>query len=258
MKPAPAFALTVARFTVLDAVRGRLVLPVACVLALAWGIALFIPRVALTEVMEIQATIMAAIERLCAVFLLMTLVVSAIRREYDERVVELLLAYPGRRSGYAIGKMLGYAGIGWAFALVFSLPLLGLAPAARVLLWGVSLGLELQLVSAAALFCALSLRSVTAALAAVAGFYTLGRSVDAMLVIAGTAKPSEGWQGLAAYWLAELTGLLIPHLDRVTQSAWLNGAPPDLRAAGLGAAQLIACALVLLAAGLFDLERQNF
>ena len=251
-------SLTIARFTILEVRRGRLAVLVLCVLATAVVLAAFLGQVAITDVEQVQAVIIAALERLCAVFLLTSLVVTGVRREADDRVIELLLAHPVRRPSYVAGKAIGYGAIALVLAVALALPLLALAPPARVACWSASLAAELMMMVAAALFCALSLRSATASLAAVAGFYALGRSLDAIMLIASASPQSRSWTDLAARWTTEALGLVLPHIDRMTASAWL--AAPALEPAAVGWALLGAgvYTLLLIAAAFFDFARQSF
>jgi hypothetical protein len=250
--------VTIARYTLVEAVRSRTILLLVCTLAAALVLAFFLRVVAITEVQQVQAAIIAALERLCAVFLLAVLVVSGVRREYDDHVVELIIAHALPRSSYVIGKALGYGALALCFAAVFGLPLLLFAPIPRVGAWTASFAGELLMVSTAALFCALSLRSVVAALSVIAGFYALGRSVDAILVIASASPDSHDWRDVGARWITEGIGLVVPHIDRMTQSGWLVAPVLDAHAALLALAQAALYAGLLLAASLFDFQRQSF
>jgi hypothetical protein len=253
-----SMALTIGRYTLIEALRSRVIVLVAFVLAAAAALAVFLRLVAITEVEQVQAAIIAALERLCAVFLLTTLVVSGVRREYDDRVVELILAHALPRASYVLGKGLGYGVLALCFAVAFGAPLLLFAPPLPVAAWTASLAGELCIVVTAALFSALSLRSVPAALAAVAGFYALGRSIDAMLIIASASPESTAWRDVAARWVSEALGLIVPHLDRMTESAWLAGPVLEAHAVLAALVQSAVYSLLLLAASFFDFQRQSF
>jgi hypothetical protein len=251
-------SLVIARYTLIEALRSRTVALVACAVAAALALAFFLRLVAITEVEQVQAAIIAALERLCAVFLLAVLVVSGIRREYDDHVVELIIAHALPRAAYVFGKALGYAVLALSFALAFALPLLLFASPGRTGAWFASLAGELAMVAAAALFCALSLRSVVAALASVAGFYALGRSIDAVLIIASASPESHDWRDIGARWATEAVAAVIPHVDRMTQTAWLVAASLDGHAVAVAVLQAAVYWVLLLAASLFDFQRQSF
>lgn len=252
------FVVPIARFTLLEAFRNKM-LVLALALALAsLGVAAFIHQVALIEAAQIQAAIIAAVSRVCAVFLLATFVVSSVAREYNDKVVELVLSHPLPRWAYVLGKFGGFAASGIVLAVVFALPLLLFAPLARVSIWGVSLALELILITATSLFCVLTLTNVMTALAAVAGFYVLARSIGAIQVIASASTASVLPSDMVLRKFSELLALMLPNLDRITQSAWLTDPAVGSAVLGTVAIQAGSALLLVLSAAMFDFYRQNF
>jgi hypothetical protein len=164
-----------------------------------------------------------------------------------------------RRSSYFFGKLAGYAAVALALALISSLPLVLFAPAPQVTLWGLSLACELLIVTAFALFCVLSLTQVISALAAVAGFYLLSRSISALQIMAANPLSdvlSSGQQ--LVNFVIDAIAFLLPGLDRMTQTGWLiYSAPTPAETMGL-LAQTAVYVLLLCGATLFDLQRKNF
>jgi len=251
--------LPIARYTLLEALRNRLLGLALILVAAGLAFTQFLQQVAITESGQIQAALLAALLRLGAVFMLASFVVTSMVREFNDKVMELILSRPLRRSSYYLGKLVGYAATALALALIASLPLLLFAPAQRVALWGVSLACELLLVTAFALFCVLSLTQVMSALAAVAGFYLLSRSIGALQVMA--ANPlSEGLslsQKLVNF-VIDAIAYLLPGLDRMTQTAWLIYGGLSAQEMLHVLAQTAVYLLLLCAAALFDLQRKNF
>ncbi len=251
--------LPIARHTLLEALRNRL-LWLALILAVAGlAFAQFLQQVAIAESNQIQAALFAALLRAGAVFVLASFVVTSMVREFSDRVTELILSRPLLRSSYFLGKLAGYAAVALALALISSLPLALFAPAARVALWGLSLACELLLVTAFALFCVLTLTQVMSALAAVAGFYLLSRSISALQIMA--ANPLSDALSLdqkVVNFVIDAIAFLLPGLDRMTQTAWLLYAAPGAAEIGQLLAQTAVYALLLCGAALFDLQRKNF
>lgn len=251
------FVWPIARITLLEALRGRLVALVALGAVGAIALAAFLRQVAITESAEIQSSIIAAVLRLGAVFLLTTFAASSMVREWNDKGVELVLSHPVPRWAYVLGRYLGFAAAGVGIAAAFAVPLGVFAPADRVLTWAASLAMELALVAAGALFCALTLTSLVGALATVAGFYVLGRAIDAIGVIArateGSGRPLERIADAVVTGI----GMLLPHFDRMTQSAWLTDGPPAGALAGVFGQAAVYIAL-LIAAAFFDFQRRNF
>jgi ABC-type Na+ efflux pump permease subunit len=251
--------LPIARYTLLEAVRNRL-LWLALILVVA-GLAFtqFLQQVAITESNQIQAALFAALLRLGAVFMLAGFVVTSMVREFNDKVMELILSRPLRRSSYFFGKLAGYAAVALALAVIASLPLALFAPPARVALWGLSLTCELLIVTAFALFCVFTLTQVMSALAAVAGFYLLSRSISALQIMAASplSETSNLGQKVVDH-VVNAIAFLLPGLDRMTQTGWLIYAAPTAAEVTHFLAQTAVYMVLLCGAALFDLQRKNF
>src|SRR5690606_123266 len=121
-------------------------------------------------------------------------------READDRVLELVLSRPVPRALWYASRLLAAAGLALVAALAAALPLLATSDAGPTLAWAGGLACELVLLVAAAMACAVALRQVPAACAAVAAFYVLGRSIAAISLMSGDAAADT--TGLAARGLA--------------------------------------------------------
>ena len=250
---------TIAYYTVLEAARNRLLYLIALILIFALAFTLFLKQVAITETRDIQLAFLAALFRFAAVFVLAAFVIVSQVRETNDKVMELLLTRDLSRAHYLFGKLIGYLGIAFVLATLFTLPLSLFATPSRALLWGLSLFFELAIVTALSLFCVLAFNQVVGSLAAVAGFYALSRSMAALQLI-GASRADDGnllLDRLANYTLDGIA-FFLPRLDLFTQTGWLLGRSQsnvDLR--WLIAQSAIYVALLSLAA-LFDLKRKNF
>jgi hypothetical protein len=250
-------SLTVAYYTLVEALRSGLPwLAAACVVAVL-GLSGFLSRVAITEAAALQVSAAGALLRAVAVFLIGAHVVASVAREAHDKGLELALALPISRPAYYLGKLLGFACAGALLATLFALPLFMWAKPADLAAWWISLAAETALVAAAALFFASILAQTAAAIAATAGLYLLGRSISAIQAIAGNPLAGDSLLTQAARWSVDTLAVLLPRLDSVTRGDWLlYGAP----AAGELARMLLWLALYLVlltAAGLFDFNRRN-
>ena len=158
-----------ARLALVEARRGGLAWLALAIIGAGLAIGAFVAQVALTESRMVQAALVAALLRVSAVFIIAAQVIASVRREIDERRLELMLSLPLSRATQYLGRLAGFAACGVALALVFALPLLLWAPPAAVAAWALSLALELALVAAAALFFSMTLAQLVPALAATAG-----------------------------------------------------------------------------------------
>src|SRR5882672_11041858 len=231
-------AATLARFVLLEARRSGLPwLALACI-ALSAGLAGFLSEVALTESRALQAAVVAAVLRACAVFLIAAHVASSTLREMNDKGLELMLTLPLSRSVQYLGRLAGFGVLGILVAAAFSAPLLLWAAPSTVALWGLSLACECALVAAATLFFAMTLAQLVPA-------------------IAGGPLAEPSFAGEAARWTVNAIAFLLPRLDSVTRTEWLVYAPPAGGAYVATLAGLGLYALLLVAAGLFDFQRKS-
>ncbi len=255
----PTFMIvTLARITLVEAVRNRLLWLAAAIIVIALGMAQFLSQVAITESREIQTALLAAPMRVAAVFMVAVFVITSMVRELNDKVTELLLSLPAPRSQYFLGKFAGYATVAAVVAGLSALPLTPFASPYGLALWTASLFCELLIVAAVSLFCVLSFVQVVPAFAAVAGFYLLSRSMAAMQVIAGAPLQEPTLADRAVNVIVALIALILPSLDRMTQTAWLIGPPPGAGEVGGVLGQTAIYLLLIGSASLFDLYRRNF
>src|SRR5260221_369233 len=85
---------SLARATLIEAVRNRLLWLAVMVVVIAFGLAQFLNQVAITESREIQTALLAAPLRIAAVFIVAVFVITSMVRELSDKVTELLLALP--------------------------------------------------------------------------------------------------------------------------------------------------------------------
>jgi len=250
-------SVNLARLVLLEARRGALPWLALAAVAMSVCLAVFLSHVALTESRTLQAAIVAAVLRACAVFLVAAHVCASVLREINDKGLELMLSLPLTRSAHYLGRFLGFAVCGLLIAVFFAFPLLGWAPASAVARWAMSLALESALVAAAALFFAMSLGQLLPAITASAGFYLLARSMASIQAIAAGPHRDESLADRLARWAVDAVALLFPRLDAVTRTEWLLYGPPSTTVyiSALGGVALYG--VLLLAAGLFDFHRRG-
>src|SRR5437879_141055 len=130
---------SLARATLLEAVRNRLLWLAVVVVVVAFGLAQFLNQVAITESREIQTALLAAPLRVAAVFIIAVFVITSMVRELSDKVTELLLSLPAPRSAYFFGKFAGYAVFAAILALLITVPLVPFANSQGLVLWTLSL-----------------------------------------------------------------------------------------------------------------------
>jgi hypothetical protein len=245
------------RSVVLEARRGGLPWLALAAVAIGIGLAAFVSQVALTESRALQAALVAAVWRGCAVFLVAMHVTASTLREIQDKGLELMLSLPLSRTTQYLARLAGFAACAAALAILFAAPLLAWAPPGAVALWGVSLACEAALVAAAALFFAMTLQQFVPAITATAGLYLLGRSIGVIQAMAAAHPAEPSAASRLAQYAVDAIALVLPRLDAVTRTAWLLYEPPAAGAYAAAIATLVLYTLLLAAGGLFDFHRRN-
>lgn len=253
------FSATIARITLLEALRSRMNWVAIVAMGAAFGVVQFLSQVAMIEVAQIQIAIMAALQRAIGVFLIAAFCITSLARESNDKITELFLSQPAPRAEYYLGKISGCAGVAVILAAAFTAPLAVYCPLAQAAIWGASLACELLLVAAISIFCAISLTHVTAAFAATAGFYLLARSIGAMQIIAATPiSVAPSWTDDVLRWILDGIALIMPNLDRMTLTSWLVDQAPSVGVLSELFLQTVLYLILIGSATMVDLYRKNF
>lgn len=251
--------VTIARYTVLEAVRTRLPLLTAIVVGVLLAASFFVREIAITESGRFQTAFYAATIRFAAVFIAALHVIASVTREFQDKGLDVALALDLPRSHYILGKLAGFLAIGAALALAVAIPLLALAGWEPVLQWSISLACELAVVVALALFCVVTFNNLMPAASFVVAFYLLARALTAIRLIG--AHPVSGGDALShrvMTWLVEGLALVVPSLDAWTRTAWLVDQAASWSELLTISAHGALFVVILAAAAVFDLQRRNF
>ena len=182
----------IARYTLLDYLRGRLWLGAVLVALCVILFGRLLSGLAITETDATGASLGGALLRLGLVLLLAAGVIVSHVREAGDRTLDWLLAFALPRALWLGGRLLGHALAALLLALL-ALPLALLAaPFAGAGPWVLGLSCELLVCACMASFLALSLRQTPLALAAFLGWYLLARSMAALQLMAGAPLLDDG------------------------------------------------------------------
>lgn len=242
-----------------EALRSKLLLLIISALIASFTLAIFLGEVAITESVQIQVGVLAALLRFGAILIIALFTINSMVREFNDKTLMLLLSTRLQRWAYVMGRFLGFASIAAGTSLIFTLSLLMFAPLDVVIAWGTSLACELFIVIAFCLLCVFTMEQTPTAFASVLGFYLLSRIMSALLLIGSSplvANATPAHQFIQYF----MTGLsyLLPDLDRFTQTAWLMNGAIHANDLFFILGQTVTYLLLLVAATMFDVYRKNF
>ncbi len=248
---------TIAFYTLLEALRNRLIWLLVVITVAGIGISGFLDELVLTEKREIQLALLASFLRFSTVFLLATFVVTSMVRERNDKGLELLLALPLPKSDYLFGKMLGFATLSAIPAIVSGLLTAVLAIPEQSLFWTLSLIFECWIVCTFSLLCVLTFNQVVPALCSVMGFYLLARSVGTLQLISQQPLIENTTSQQIIKSMVDCLSAVLPHLDAFTRTEWLLYNTGNWQVLALLIAQSGIYLILLSGASLFDLYRKN-
>lgn len=250
---------TVARYTVLEALRTRLPVLAVIVVGALVASSFFVREIAIAESARFQTAFYASTARFAMVFLVALYAIASIAREFQDKVLDVALALDLPRAHYVLGKVAGFLVIAAMLALVAAAPLLPLAGWEPVAQWAMALAFELAVMVALSVFCVVTFNQVMPAASIVIAFYLLARALTAIRLIG--ANPIAGADTVShqvMYWLVEALALAIPALDGWTRTTWLTDGPAAWTALLAIAAHGVLFVVILTAAAVFDMHRRNF
>lgn len=251
--------LTIAKYTLIEAVRNRLFALMVISLICIFGLVQFIGELAITETQQIQSAIMGLILRLLGVFLISLFVISGITREFHDKTIETIISLPVPRHVYFTGKYLGFFYLVLIVSILLGLPLLLYSEPLQVLVWLLSLICELIIVTGLCLLCTFTLERIPVTFITVMAFYLLARSINIIQLM--SRSPIVESPALSQKFINSLIDIIdyiLPELDYFTQTEWLVYSTADLADLSVILIQTVIYAALLSGAALFDLYRKNF
>ena len=248
---------TIARFTLLEAVRNRLFILIMAGVICLFVLAEFIGELSITETRQVQSAILSSLLRIFSIPIISLFVITSALRELNDKGLEIILSLPMPRHQYLFGKLLGYGGLSLLISITVSLPLLLYAPTIPVICWFLSLFCEQALVISLSLVCLFTFANVTISFIAVMAFYFLSRSMETIRLLSESPiLESNAFSQDFIHCLVDAMALLLPDLSAFTKSDWLayNVDFADMQTVII---QTMIYLTILLSAGLFDLYRKN-
>lgn len=253
-RPLVAYTLTAIR-------RDRLVQIMLVLMALGAAVSLFLGSAAAIEMRAFSVAMAGTVLRVAAVLGMVVFISFFLRRAFESREIDYLLATPLTRHsllfsfaaafmllalvlttmiGAVVGVMMGTLSSGWV-------------------LWTASVATELMITSMIALFFACVLHSATVATLCSLGYYTLARMMGLMIGIVATKGGAVDQTVVDLFgWIVKALSVVTPRFDLMAQSAWLVYGQATGLAYGVLALQTIVFCLLFFVCAAFDLRRIQF
>jgi len=250
---------TIACYAMLEAVRTRFAVMAVVVIGVALAASVLVGEIAVIESARFQTAFYAASIRFAAVFVAALYAIASVSREFQDKGLDVMLALDLPRSHYVLGKLAGFLAVGSGFAVASAVPLAAFAGIEPATQWAVSLACEIAIIVSLSVFCAITFNTLMPAASVVVSFYVLARALSAIRLM--SANPLSGAEELSHRFMSgavDAFALIVPALDRWTQTSWLVDGPAHWSAIAMLAGQSVVFVAVLAAAAVFDMQRKNF
>lgn len=248
------------QYVLTAAVRDRLILSLIAALIVSVSISIFVGTNAVIEKDSFALVFAGSSIRLAGVIGLVLFTVFFIRRSFEARDVEFLLARPVSRVEFLLSYCMGLTILALILTLAQGLCLYLLAPRhfdSSHMIWLATMALENIIMVNVSLFFSMILISSASAAMAVTGFYVLARMMGQLLGIISTqSMPGALYKSLEN--MMEIISALMPRLDLMGQSSWLIYDVTLSNTLLFILGQGLIFTIFILLASLIDLVRRQF
>lgn len=246
-------------FTLKAAVRDKLFLGAFIVVSLACALSVFFGTSASVEQNQFTAIYAAGSIRLICALALMLSVCFYVRRLAEAGQFEYLLTKPISRVSFTLSNSISFSLISAIIVLIIAIPIKILTlniDGTVTTMWLLSIFIEMLIVTNAALFFSMTLKSSFSATLATMSFYIFGRLIGDILGVVHSGKVSGDYVLLSKIF--EPISLLVPRLDLMGQSSWLIYGGYDVSSLSYIFVHGILFCLMLILATTIDLLRKEF
>ncbi len=257
------------KYTLTAAVRDRILLTFIILTLIIASLSNFFGSAAVVEQMEFALVYKAGALRLAGVICLVLFISFYIRRAFEAREVDFLLARPVSRAVYIFSHATSFVIIA-AFlsaAIAIIVYLSGNPDFLGWQVWGFSIFIEFFIVSLVTLFFAMVITSAAGAAMAALALYALGRMIGTLSGIADMPSDHQALTWLSYFF--DMISVFIPRFDLMGQTSWLVYGPEafvgqlttGLKAIGLVwflYLQAFVFSALFIIASIFDFTRRQF
>jgi hypothetical protein len=247
------------RYVLTAVLRDRVIQLMIVLMLLGLSAALFLGNTAIVEKKVFTIAMAATILRILSVLGLVTFISFFVRRAFESREIDYLLATPLTRHKLLFSFAAAFVSVAFILAAIMSAILFVLEQYnIGWLIWSLSVFVELGITAMIALFFSIALKSATVSVLSSLGYYSLARMLGAMIGILTTKFEAQVYVYRTVDYIVKLIATITPRFDLLSQGAWLvygNAAGVSLWM--LPVQFVVFCALFFFAAA-FDLRRSQF
>ncbi|MEM6812368.1 MAG: hypothetical protein AAF549_07870 [Pseudomonadota bacterium] len=240
------------------AVKDKIFLSYLALVAVTTSLSIFFGASSVNEQDQFAIVFTSGSLRIISVFTLVLFIVFYFARSFENRDVEFLFSKPITRWQYIISHFFAFTLLSFLIATTETLALMlisGENIQYSILLWGLSVFVELSVISAISIFFGIAFSNAVSATLSTFGFYVLARLIGDIIGILESGISNIITETLGKVML--VISFFVPRLDLMGQSSWLVYGVEDFNIMALSAQMIIFLGLILSATYL-DLTRRQF
>lgn len=248
------------RYILTAVMRDRVVQIMMVLMILGTSASVFLGGAVIVEQKAYTIASVATVLRSLAVLGLVIFISFFVRRAFESREIDYLLATPLTRHKLLSSFSLAFIVVAAVFALMISLVILVLLQkfSEGWLIWSASVLVELSITSMVALFFAVVLKSATVSALCSFGFYSLARMLGAMIGIITSKFDGPPLMTQAVDFIVKIISAVTPRFDLLAQSAWLVYGDASGFAWWILPVQFVAFCTLFFVCAAYDLRRSQF
>jgi hypothetical protein len=241
------------------AARDKILLSFLLLIGVGVSLSLFLGSAAVTEKDQFSIVFAASALRLSSLFTLVFFTIFYVRKSFDTRDVEYMLSRPVSRLQYLMAHAISFSILAFILTSLSVLTLFFMPEEPNLsglLIWSLSLFVELVLMVNVALFFSFVLTSAVSAMLITLAFYVLARMMGGILGVIATTP--EAGAMLVMEKMMFLISMIIPRLDLMGQGSWLLYGTEGAIGWGFILAQGAVFLGLIFSATLIDFRRKQF
>jgi ABC-type transport system involved in multi-copper enzyme maturation permease subunit len=209
------------QYVLTAALRDKLLSTLMLMIATGAAVSVFLGSASITEKESFALVFGASGLRFLSVVGLVLFCCFYMRRSFETKEVEFLLARPLSRLTFLFSHAAAFMLLSLVIGIVtvVAVSFIGAPNSEGLMLWGISIVFELMMMSTAALFFSMVVSSAAGSALATLGLYVLARLSGMLLAIAQKAPDNMIYAVLNN--VMNVISIFIPRLDMTGQTSWL-------------------------------------
>ena len=239
-------------------------------LGLLTSLAIGLGQTMMVEQTEATITFFAAAARISLAFLILSFIAISLARDFETKEIELIFSKSISRSDLLFSLICSSIIVN-IVAVLLIIPfhfILGTGFDTGLLLWCITLWLEVSLLGILAIFLGLTISHAAITILAGLGWYVLARLLGVFLdtldynkdntIISSLSNIDNIDFNFILNNLFYIITLITPRLDLFADSSWLVHSINDWNIISFASVQAITCVFILVIFSLYDLKQKSF